>query len=346
MEKPKPKSKAKPKPDRKKSDQNGDGRVNPPVAGENPKYADSLFTMLFKTKEEVLNLHRTLHPEDEITADSILLCTLRNVVINNRYNDLAYLVDNRLIILIEHQTTKNPNLPLRLLLYLALEYERIIREMGIDLFGKSLHRLPAPEFYVVYTGREQWEVKELKLSDAFQGEAGWMELRVKIIRQGQMDSKDSLLEQYLELIQKIWEYREAGYSTREAIRQAIEDCINRGILKEFLQERKMEVSRVLWDQCVNVDLVERERKEKERERKEKEQERKEKERERKEKERERREKEQERIDTVRMLKGMGFSDEEVVQKLCKNYRFSEAQARAILDAFYENENNGQQAGNL
>ena len=144
MEKPKPKSKAKPKPDRKKSDQNGDGRVNPPVAGENPKYADSLFTMLFKTKEEVLNLHRTLHPEDEITADSILLCTLRNVVINNRYNDLAYLVDNRLIILIEHQTTKNPNLPLRLLLYLALEYERIIREMGIDLFGKSLHRLPAP----------------------------------------------------------------------------------------------------------------------------------------------------------------------------------------------------------
>ena len=324
---------------KKEKRQNNEGRVDPPVSKENPKYADSLFTMLFQTREEVLNLHRTLHPEDQVEADAIRLCTLRNVVINNRYNDLAYLVDNRLIILVEHQSTKNPNIPLRLLLYLALEYERVIREQNLDLFSGTLQRLPAPEFYVVYTGKNRWEVDQLRLSEAFREANVWIDMRVKVIRYGQDYPKESLLEQYMELIQTIWEYRKEEFPAREAIRLAIEDCIRRGILVEFLQERKKEVNRVLWDQCVNVDLVELAQKDRERERREKE-------KERREKEQERKEKEQERKDTVRMLKKMKLTDEEILQMLGENYGFSGTLAQAILDAYYKDENQGEQAGNL
>ena len=97
----------------------------------NRKYKDSVFTVLFSSKESLLELYKVLHPEDtEATTDDIEKIALENVLLIRRYNDAAMGVRDKLIILVEQQSTVNPNMPVRLLLYIAGEYEKIIKKNG------------------------------------------------------------------------------------------------------------------------------------------------------------------------------------------------------------------------
>lgn len=135
----------------------------------NRKYKDSFFTALFGTKENLLELYKVLHPEDtDVTVNDIEKTVLENVLLVRRYNDAAMKVRNRLLVLSEHQSTPNPNMPLRLLLYIAEEYEKIIKKNSNmqALYSKKQLKLPAPEFYVVYTGSGRYS-NYMDLTDSF-----------------------------------------------------------------------------------------------------------------------------------------------------------------------------------
>ena len=90
--------------------------------------------------------------------------------------DIAMLIDGKIVILIEHQSTINQNMPFRFLEYIARIYEKITTKD--EKFGRKLVKLPVPEFYVFYNGKEDYPVESvMKLSEAFMQLDGDCELK-------------------------------------------------------------------------------------------------------------------------------------------------------------------------
>ena len=97
--------------------------------------------------------------------------TLSGVIFKDKINDLSFTIDNRLVVLIEHQSTINNNIPLRLLIYMAKVYEKIVNMKKV--YQTKLEKIPYPEFIVLYNGKDKYpDYSELRLSDAFKGTKG------------------------------------------------------------------------------------------------------------------------------------------------------------------------------
>ena len=136
----------------------------------NRKIRDSVFVHLFRDKKYVLRLYQSLHPEATDTGeDNITIVTLENVLANDLYNDLGFLIGDQLIVLVEAQSTWTTNIVVRSLLYLAQTYRDYIGREKMNLYGKNALPLPRPELYVIYTGNEPCSQKTLALSGEFFG---------------------------------------------------------------------------------------------------------------------------------------------------------------------------------
>lgn len=137
---------------------------------------DSVFTYLFKQPEYTRQLYLALHPEDaDVKESDFKLVTLENVLTTGFYNDLGIQVRNRLILLVEAQSTFSVNIALRMLLYLAGTYKEYIEEQKLDLYGSHPVEIPRPELYVVYTGDREEVPETLRLSTCtrVQGAPRW-----------------------------------------------------------------------------------------------------------------------------------------------------------------------------
>jgi hypothetical protein len=132
----------------------------------NRTYKDSVFSLLFNDPDTLRELYCalegvTLPPDVPITIN-----TLEGVLFMERVNDLSFAIANKLVIILEHQATVNPNMPLRCLLYLARLYEKIIDNK--DVYKSKLVSIPRPECFVLYNGLAVYpDQTVLKLSDAF-----------------------------------------------------------------------------------------------------------------------------------------------------------------------------------
>ena len=153
----------------------------------NRKYKDSVFVDLFsedeKAKENFLSLYNALHGTSYQSAAILRNIRLKQVVYLSFANDVSYLVDDKIIILAEHQSTVNPNMPLRCLEYITRLYEQL--QSPRERYSRTLKKIPIPEFYVFYNGKEHFETKQtLKLSDAFiaRTEAPKLELIVQLLK--------------------------------------------------------------------------------------------------------------------------------------------------------------------
>ena len=136
----------------------------------NRKYKDSVFVDLFsedeKAKENFLSLYNALHGTNLQMSCPVENIRLDNVMYMNIINDVSCLVDNKIIVLAEHQSTINENMPLRFLEYIARLYEKL--QAPTDRYLRKLSKIPTPEFYVFYNGTEDYpKTATLKLSDAF-----------------------------------------------------------------------------------------------------------------------------------------------------------------------------------
>ena len=164
-------------------------------------------------------------------------------------NDISFIIDLRLK-LYEHQSTYNPNLPLRFLMYLSNLYSKITANK--NLYGTKLVKIQAPQFVVFYNGVEKRPEREImKLSDAYmtQEKDVALELIVEVININVGYNEDikracKTLNDYSIYVQRVRDYRTEGMSIEEAVDFTIEECIRDGVLREFLIKHKTEAREV------------------------------------------------------------------------------------------------------
>ena len=130
------------------------------MAKEQSKYKDTVFRMIFKDKENLLSLYNAINGTDYKNPEELEITTLENALYMNMKNDMSCVMDFSLN-LYEHQSTVNPNIPLRDLFYVSKILQGLI--VKEDLYSSRRIQIPVPRFYMFYNGvkemPEQWEMK-------------------------------------------------------------------------------------------------------------------------------------------------------------------------------------------
>jgi hypothetical protein len=221
----------------------------------NVKYKDSMFRALFSDDMDVLVqlLNAVIDAHDSVDTKKAKIKTLTNMLRSGIINDLALEVDGKLIVLIEHQSTINRNMPFRMLLYIVETYINYAEEDA--MYRSAPMELPYPIFIVLYNGPDDIEDElVLKLSDLFvkcgMNPPHNLELVVKMynINKGhnpQMAECCPTLGWYAAFIAKVREYQAAGTDFEKAVQEAVIYCIDNNILKPFLQKHRKEIVNML-----------------------------------------------------------------------------------------------------
>ena len=232
-------------------------------------YRDSLFRRLFNNKENLLSAYNAIKGTDYTDFDNIEINTLDGVFFNDLKNDISFKYNNQYIVLIEHQSTVNNNMPLRCLFYICRLYENIVDNTLV--YREKLVKLPTPEFYVFYNGpKDEPEEQELYLEDAFVKPDGMLNLKVKVYNINYTGAQKLLdrcraLKDYSFFIHQVVENTTEGMELSLAIKQAIIYCKKNNIMKNFLSLNEKEVYDMIsvewdWNEAKKIWLEEGEEK--------------------------------------------------------------------------------------
>lgn len=205
---------------------------------------DSVFTALFQDKRYLMQLYHALHPEDTKTTEEELTdITIKNVLANGIYNDLGFRVRDKLIILVESQSTWSVNIIIRTLLYLVQTWHNYWKEQNADLYGSRKIHVPEPELYLIYTGGNANRPETISLSEEFfAGKTCAVEVKVKVICDGQ---ENNIIGQYITFTQVYQEQMKQYGRTRKAVTETLRICKDRNVLREFLVSREKEVISIM-----------------------------------------------------------------------------------------------------
>nr|WP_330391173.1 hypothetical protein [Lachnoclostridium phocaeense] len=214
----------------------------------NRNYKSSIFTMLFSDKKELLGLYNAVSGKDYKDPGLLEVNTLENAIYMAIKNDLSFVIDSQLS-LYEHQSTYSPNLPLRMLLYLADLYADMTKNE--NLYGKKKVKIPPPQFIIFYNGVErQPDRRILRLSDLYEveEEEHKLELEAVMLNVNAGHNRELLqscktLADYAEYTACIRKYAEE-MDTKDAVECAIAECIQEGVLEEFLRKNRAEAKRM------------------------------------------------------------------------------------------------------
>ncbi len=216
----------------------------------NKKYKDSLFRMIFREKKELLSLYNAINGSDYQDPEALIINTLEDVVYMSIKNDTSFILDDYLS-LYEAQSTVNPNMPLRGLFYFAWLYQGYIDLNELNVYSSRQIPLPTPRYVVFYNGpREQEEKKLLNLSDCFIKQSGTeppslectaLFLNINYGYNKELMTKCRKLYEYSYLVDTIRTYQREGNSLENAVQLAVQQCIDQGILVDFLRKHRGEV---------------------------------------------------------------------------------------------------------
>ncbi len=215
------------------------------MAKHKRNYKDTVFRMLFSDRENLLSLYNAVIGKNYKNPEELEIVTLENAIYMGMKNDLAFIIDTNLY-LYEHQSTYNPNIPLRDLFYICSEYQKLVDRKS--LYSSSLVKLPAPNFIEFYNGsRELPDCTKQKLSEAFEnlsGEPG-LELVVTVLNVNEGHNTElmqqcSILREYAQYVARVRRFAETT-SLDKAVEQAVSECIREGILADFLSRNRAEV---------------------------------------------------------------------------------------------------------
>ena len=240
----------------------------------NTKYKDSVFSLLFSDPDLLRELYCALEGVTLSADVPVTINTLRDVLFMDMINDISFEIGGKLVILIEHQSTINPNMTLRLLMYIARVYEKIIGDRNI--YASRSIPIPRPEFFVLYNGVSPYPDEQiLKLSDTFEKTASLglpekggiaLELTVRVvnINQGRNEGlgrRCKTLAGYSAFIAKVREFEKEYSNKSEAMKQAVRYCRDHDILRGFLNQNGTEVMNMLmtewnWDDALAVRFAE------------------------------------------------------------------------------------------
>ncbi len=212
------------------------------------EYKDRVFRMLLKKPEVALEVYNAMNDTVYENPDELTITTLENAVYMGMKNDVSFVIASQLV-LYEHQSTVNKNMPLRNLIYVTCIYSALTRNE--NLYGRKRIPLPEPKFVVFYNGREKIPDRtECRLSDAYERISGEPDLDLKItilnINEGhnkELAEKSPTLHEYMLFVDMVRKYQDE-MEFGQALELAVDECIHNGILRDFLKQNRAEVLRM------------------------------------------------------------------------------------------------------
>ena len=279
-------------------------------------YKDRIFRMVFREKKALLALYNAMNETDYENEDDLKVTTLESALYLEMKNDVSFVLYDELL-LYEHQSTKNPNLPLRNLFYVSDVYSELTKDLF--LYGSVPVQIPEPKFVVFYNGLENMQEREvLKLSSLYAKKAEHISLELEtLVLNVNVGYNKILMERcrqlsdYAQFVSEVRKRLSKKIPLSEAVNEAVEDCIQRGILAEFLSKNRAEVIKVSiyeYDEEKTLRMFREEGYE----------------------DGERNGKIQA---TIEMCLEFNLSSDAIVQKLMTKFQFSENQAQEYLDNY-------------
>jgi hypothetical protein len=239
---------------------NGENKKDAEISDGNPsiiedigqstteQFKDTLFKDIFSDKQRFLELYNAI--SDKPYNDEANVEVYSNHALLAKYHDIAGSINNELVMMCERQSSINPNMPLRMLLYFADVLRTFI--IGEEIYGGTKVEIPTPVFNVLYNGDTAYNKEALELSDSFKvkHQLFTMNMRVKVVNINPGYNTPALekspwLNGYAKLITKIKEYLKADYTRDKAIELAIDWCIENEVIKKYLQENYERVIKML-----------------------------------------------------------------------------------------------------
>ena len=239
----------------------------------NKKYKDSVFSLYMSNPNRLIESYNAIQGENYALDTPIEINTLDDALYKERINDISFSLDGRYIVLMEHQSTINENMPVRILLYLGRVLEKVLEQENI--YQKKRIPLMTPEFIVLYNDQEDYpDISYMCLSDAFISQphkngdepAPSVELIVKVVNIGYGHNepilkKSKSLEDYSIFIDKVQKYKDSGLPLHEAIQESVIYCKKNNIMQPFLMEHASEVENMLftewnWNDAMRIEREE------------------------------------------------------------------------------------------
>ena len=218
--------------------------------GRNRAYKDTLFRWLFsESKENALSLYNAINGSNYTDVNDLEFRTLNDVIYMKFKNDVSFLVDDKFLCFIEHQSSFNPNMPLRGFFYAADSYRQLLGDSE-NIYGSKLIKIPVPQYIVLYNGpvsKMNTDVACLRLSDAFEvpDKTGGYEWTAKVlnINRGfneEIKSRCTDLYGYSYFIDSVKRHG-IKMPFPDAVDSAIDECIEKDILAGTLSKHRREV---------------------------------------------------------------------------------------------------------
>ena len=278
-------------------------------------YKDRLYKMIFNAKSELLKLYNAINGTHYDDPAMLTITTLDNAIYMTMENDLSFIIDMRLA-LYEQQSTVNPNLPLRFLMYITDIYSAYTKDMNI--YGSKKVQIPLPSFVIFYNGvKSQPDRTEFLLSELFHPTTDQPALELKAVmlninkgHNQELMNACHTLRDYSEYVARIRTYS-AEMPLTDAVEKAITECIHENILRDFLLKNRAEAKAMSiyeYDEEKTLRMFREEGYE----------------------DGERNGKIQA---TIEMCLEFNLSSDAIVQKLMTKFQFSENQAQEYLDNY-------------
>ena len=222
----------------------------------NRKYRDSVFRDYFNEPIRLLSLCNAILDTQYSDVGELNINTLEGIFFDNQKNDISCALGDNFLVLIEHQTNVNNNMPFRCLSYVAELLNNLVADKD-KLYHKALIRFPRPKFFVLYDGDAKEPLqREMRLSDAFDGDNSALELvvvayNINFSLEQPLLKKCRYLRDYSMLVGKVKEGIRAGLTRKEAISRAVRYCLDNGLMKGYLEKKSQEVFNMLvlqWEQ--------------------------------------------------------------------------------------------------
>ena len=220
----------------------------------NREHKDRLFRRIFSKKDDLLSLYNALNNSDYTNTEDLQIYTMDDFVYMSMRNDLSFLIDMTLNVF-EHQSTYNPNMPLRGFFYMSSAYQKYIALNHLDIYSSKRIALPLPQYYVFYNGTKNMPGESRILltdsmthPDAAQKSSAQFSAHMININAGHSSGimqRCPKLYQYSLFIEEIRQNQKQGAALREAVETAVDSCIRQGILTDILLGNKAEVTNMI-----------------------------------------------------------------------------------------------------
>jgi len=232
--------------------------------GANREFKATLFSELFSDPDNLRELYNALSDTNYGKETPIVINTLENVFFNDLKNDVSFTIDDKYVVLLEHQSTINANMPLRCLMYIARVYEKLTEERAI--YQERMLEIPTPEFIVLYNGTKPFPPEKiLRLSEAYKVKdeihksSGNLDFTIRVVNinpgcNDDLLQKSEALNGYTIFVERVRRSRDSGINLRDAITEAINWGMTQSTIKTFLKAHGLEASSMLMTEF-NIDIA-------------------------------------------------------------------------------------------